>query len=31
VMAERSTSEGLVAAVEAAAGRGQEMAREFAK
>jgi pyrroline-5-carboxylate reductase len=30
-MAERSTSEGLVAAVEAAAARGQEMAREFVK
>jgi pyrroline-5-carboxylate reductase len=28
-MAERNTSEGLVAAVEAAAARGQEMAREF--
>lgn len=30
-MAERKTSEGLVAAVEAAAVRGQEMAREFVK
>jgi hypothetical protein len=30
-MAERNTSEGLVAAVEAAATRGQEMAREFVK
>jgi pyrroline-5-carboxylate reductase len=30
-MAERKTSEGLVAAVEAAAARGQEMAREFAQ
>jgi pyrroline-5-carboxylate reductase len=30
-MAKRSTSEGLIAAVEAAAARGQEMAREFVR
>ena len=30
-MAERGTSEGLIAAVEAAAARGQEMSREFVK